>query len=124
MFEVQLDAEFDASHGIRLADGGYETPHRHGWRVQVTVRGAHTDSMGLLIDFNWLRQLLDSVLGSLRDSDLNEHPVLGPINPTAEHVARYIAEQLRPNLPLNVHLIRVTIGEAPGCRASYACDKT
>lgn len=123
MFEVQLDSEFVATHRVRLADGGYENAHSHTWPVRVSVRGQNTDSMGLLIDFNWLRQLLDHVLDTLRDTNLNEHPTLGPINPTAEHVARHIAEELRPALPLNVQLVRVTVGEAPGCWASYMPER-
>jgi len=123
MFEVQLGAEFVATHQIRLADGGYETLHHHRWTVQVAVRGPNTDPMGLLIDFHWLRQLLDHVLDPLRETNLNEHAVLGPINPTAEHVARYIAEQLKPALPLLVQLVRVTVGEAAGCWASFLPER-
>lgn len=123
MFEVQLDAEFSATHQLRLVDGGFEALHAHHWPVQVVVRGANTDSMGLLIDFHWLGQLLEQVIGPLRHTSLNDHPDLGALNPSAEHVARYIAEQLRPRLPLQVQLMRVTVGEAPGCWATYVPDR-
>lgn len=119
MFEVRLDAKFTARHRLQLADGGYEAEHDHTWPVQVVVCGHKTDGMGLLIDFNWLRQLINQVIEPLDGTDLNEHAELGPANPSAEHVARYIAEQLRPRLPLHVCLVRVTVGECSGCWASY-----
>lgn len=122
MFEVQLDVEFSATHQIRLADGGFESLHSHHWPVQVMVRGKNTDAMGLLIDFHWLGQLLEQIIGPLRHTNLNDHPELGPANPSAEHVARYIADSLRPKLPLHVQLVRVTVGEAPGCWATYRPD--
>jgi len=66
---------------------------------------------------------LDHALDPLRNTNLNDHPVLGAINPTAEHVARFIAEQLRSELPLHAQLVRVTVGEAPGCWASFLPDR-
>jgi 6-pyruvoyl-tetrahydropterin synthase len=123
MFEVRLDAEFDARHRLRLADGGYEAEHEHRWPVQVVVCGNKTDAMGLLIDFHWLRQLISQAIDPLRGKNLNEHAELGPASPSAEHVARYIAEKLRPKLPLHVMLKRVSVGECPGCWASYIPDR-
>ncbi len=119
MFEIQVDAEFSATHQLRLADGSHEALHAHHWPVQVAVRGQATDAMGVLIDFHWLGRMLEHVIGPLRHRNLNEHAELGPANPSAEHVARYIARRLAAELPAGVKLVRVTVGEAPGCWASY-----
>ncbi len=119
MFEVQVDGEFSATHQLRLPDGRCEPVHAHHWPVQVTVRAPATDAMGTVMDFHWLARLLEQVIAPLRHRNLNEHEELGPINPSAEHVARYIAAKLAPRLPEGVVLERVTVGESPGCRASY-----
>ena len=40
-------------------------------------------------------------------------------NPSAEHVALHIAEQIAPTLPAHVRLDRIEVTEAPGCVAAY-----
>jgi hypothetical protein len=43
-------------------------------------------------------------------------------NPTAELVARHVAEEVAGALPAGVRLGSVSIGEAPGCEAIYRPD--
>ena len=124
MFEVQIDGRFRAAHQLRLADGGVEPLHEHDWPVTVVVSGPRTGAAGCLVDFHRLADDLAAVLAPLDGGDLNEHAELGPANPSAEHVARYVAEQLARRLgdADGVRVARVTVGEAPGCRASYVPD--
>ncbi|MCG3180498.1 MAG: hypothetical protein BIFFINMI_02860 [Phycisphaerae bacterium] len=119
MYEVQIDAAFAATHQLRLADGSLEPLHGHDWPVTVVVAGPHTDAAGCLVDFHDLQKKLAGVLCPLEGTNLGEHPTLGPANPSAEHVARHIALELEAALGEGVRLVRVTVGEAAGCRASY-----
>jgi 6-pyruvoyl-tetrahydropterin synthase len=41
------------------------------------------------------------------------------VNPTAELVAQFIATRLASDLPPGVHVQSVSVGEAPGCTATY-----
>ncbi len=99
--------------------GQREETHAHVWRVRVSVRGGRLDSDGLLCDFHELEARLDAVLAGLRDRDLNETPPFDRVNPTAENVARHVAETLAATLPDGIAVSRVGVTEAPGCTATY-----
>jgi 6-pyruvoyltetrahydropterin/6-carboxytetrahydropterin synthase len=119
MFEVEVQSEFAAAHQLKLPDGSFEPMHGHNWPVTVEVEGPDTDAMGCLVDFHAIKAALDEVLSPLHNSNLNDHAELADENPSAEHVARFIARQLAGRLGKGVSLKRVTVGEAPGCRASF-----
>jgi len=53
--------------------------------------------------------------------DMNEHPGLAGISPSAEAVARYFFDEVRKGLGAEGRMLRrVRVWEAPGCSASYA----
>jgi 6-pyruvoyltetrahydropterin/6-carboxytetrahydropterin synthase len=121
MYEVSVQREFDATHAITMA-GERETPHGHTWRVQVVIAGRKLDEDGLLCDFHMIECELDRLIDAFRDRDLNQTPPFDRLNPTAEHIARYLAEALTEALPTHVTLDRVSVTEAPGCIATYRMD--
>ena len=116
MYELSVRRRFTATHSITIA-GVPETPHEHDWGVELVVAGRSLDADGLLCDFHDLERGLDEIVAAFRDRDLNATPPFDRINPTAEHVAKHIADALE--LPDGVTLSRVTVTEAPGCDASY-----
>ena len=118
MFELAVQRNFHAAHAITV-QGQREDTHQHHWQVSVTVTGDRLDADGLLCDFHELEASLDAVLAGLRDRDLNQTPPFDRVNPTAENVARHIAETLEPALPAAVSLSRVAVTEAPGCTATW-----
>ena len=118
MYEVTIERDFHADHAITVA-GEVEPTHGHDWHVTVVVSGEKLDEDGLLLDFHLLQERLDTILSSLRDRDLNRTGPFDRINPTAEHVARHLADTLTPALPGGVRLSRVDVTEAPGCTATY-----
>ena len=116
MFEPTVEREFHATHAITIA-GVPEVPHDHLWQVSVVVRGDHLDDDGLLCDFHEVERAIDAVIDPFKDGDLNTIPPFNTLNPTAEQVARYIAETIR--IPGGVELHSVSVTEAPACTATY-----
>ena len=121
MFELSVRAEFCAAHAI-LIGGQREMVHGHNWRVTATVMGPALDKEGLLCDFHLVERGLKEVIGPYDNGDLNRTAPFTDLNPTAENVARHIAESLGATLdsqirPAGVAWVRVT--EAPGCSITY-----
>jgi len=119
MYEISVTARFNATHHLRMPDGSVEPPHGHDWRVVVTCAGPRLDDCGLLLDFHALETRLGAILAEFRDADLNTAPALAGCNPSAEHVARHIAQRITANLPAGVSLTCVELEESPGCVARY-----
>lgn len=118
MYELVVERDFRATHAVTI-DGCPETPHDHTWHVSVAVAGPGLDAEGLLCDFHLLQRRLERILAPLEGRDLNRTPPFDHVNPTAEMVARHIADTLEPALPDGISLAAVSITEAPGCTAIY-----
>ncbi|MBN1343993.1 MAG: 6-carboxytetrahydropterin synthase [Phycisphaerae bacterium] len=121
-YHVSVEAEFSASHQLRVYDGSVEPMHGHRWHVWACMAGAELDEIDVLVDFVHVESILDDVLAGYRDRHLNDLPCFGQTNPSAENVARSIFESLREALDRPELLTRVTVSEAPRCRASYGVD--
>ena len=122
MFELTVQAEFCAAHAIVIA-GQRETVHGHNWRVSATVAGPSLDADGLLCDFHLVEAALREVIGPYHNADLNRVAPFTDVNPTAENVARHIAEglsdRLKGRVPAAVGVAWVRVTEAPGCSTTY-----
>jgi len=116
-FEITISRHFSASHHLRLYDGRIEKHHRHEWQVKVTVGAAQTDSIGIVMDFHKLERLLDAVLAGFQNRRLNDHRAFSSDNPSAENVARFVAQSLA--LPAGVELRAVEVCETPTNSAIY-----
>ncbi|MBX3404831.1 MAG: 6-carboxytetrahydropterin synthase [Phycisphaeraceae bacterium] len=122
MYEITVNDEFCAAHAI-IIRGERERLHGHNWRVSVTIGGAGLDGDGLLLDFHALERIVREVIAPFRDQNLNETPPFDRMNPTAEQVARHIADSvdrgIRPLVPAGVRVAAVRVTEAPGCSVVY-----
>ena len=123
MFELSIETEFAAAHAI-LMGGQREPLHGHNWRVTVTISGPSLDREGLLCDFHLVESSLRDITGRWHNRNLNDTPPFSTgLNPTAEHIARQIANDLSGALagrvPAEVRVSAVRITEAPGCAATY-----
>ena len=119
-FALEVECEFAAAHAIILM-GERERLHGHNWRVVVSVAGDRLDGEELLCDFHAVERMLGAIVAPFRDGNLNDTPPFDRINPTAEAVARHVAERLSLELARNspsVHLEWVRVTEAPRCTAS------
>ncbi|MCH2145558.1 MAG: 6-carboxytetrahydropterin synthase [Phycisphaerales bacterium] len=118
VFELTLSSSFSAAHAL-VIKGVREPVHGHDWQVEATFRGDSLDEDGLLLDFHALEADLEAVIGPFRTSDLNASPAFRDLNPSAEEVARLIGRQLLDRLPGHVSLARISVTEAPGCKAAW-----
>ena len=118
MYLVRIERTFSAAHAITMG-GVPERLHGHDWRVGATFAGASLDADGLLVDFHAVERALDAIVGRFRNRSLNETAPFDRVNPTAELVAQYIAVELGAAAPRGVRVHSVSVGEAPGCTATY-----
>lgn len=116
-FEITITADFSASHQLRLYDGSLEPLHGHNWHIIVTVSSPRLDAIGVVMDFHELQRLLRAITDPMHNRHLNDLPAFAARNPSAEHVALHIAEQLK--LPGDVALESVEAWETPDCRARW-----
>ena len=120
MYEVTVDRVFCAAHAISVR-GEREPTHGHEWRVRVGVGGQELDEDGILCDFHALERRLDDVIAPFQDCDLNRTPPFDRVSPTAERIARHLAEAIV--LPEGLTLLSVGVTEAPGCVAVYRPER-
>jgi 6-pyruvoyltetrahydropterin/6-carboxytetrahydropterin synthase len=121
VFEVAYETTFCATH--RLTDGGrpIEPLHGHDWRVEAVAAGESLDKIGVVVDFEHLKEAVSEVAARFHYKDMNEHPAFQGQSTSAELVARYFFEEVRKGLgPEGGLLRRVRVWEAPGCSATYA----
>lgn len=143
---------FSAAHFVTFQDGECEALHGHNYRVSITLE-APLDPGGYVIDFTLLKSILRSVLCRLDHKMLiaAENPlleilectsevtvryrdrrwifprgecVLLPLaNTTVELLASWIAEQVKPLLPVEfasrLSGLAVEVEETPGQSSTY-----
>lgn len=118
MYRVTVSTTFTATHAVTV-QGVDETPHHHEWKAEVVLEGPSLDADGLLVDFLEVERNLKRVIEPLDGSNLNKIDTLGGANPSAEHVALYVGEQMNKQVCDSVRIQSVTITEAPNCQATY-----
>ena len=121
-FHIQVTHEFCAAHSIVLL-GKPEPIHGHNFRVTATIAGSSLDAEGLLCDFHLVEQTLTQICQPFTNANLNDTPPFDHLNPTAEHIARHIANELAAKLDDSLapraRVQSVSITEAPNCLATY-----
>ena len=125
MYELTVRTRFAAAHRIEDYQGPCHRVHGHTWLIEATVLGPQLNRLGMLVDFQELKRLLNNIIDELDHQNLNElEPFVsgGEKSPTAENLARYIFERLKPEIntmqrDLRVGLVRVW--ESPDASAVY-----
>ncbi|MGC1090127.1 MAG: 6-carboxytetrahydropterin synthase, partial [Candidatus Acidiferrum sp.] len=72
MFQVSVEETFSAGHALRGYKGKCENVHGHNYRVRVTLEGPQLDSIGLLVDFTRLKQIIREIMGRLDHQFVND----------------------------------------------------
>ncbi len=120
MFEISKESWFSAAHNLRGYGGKCEELHGHNWRVRLTVRAEKLDHLGMVVDFKILSSVLSEILSRLDHHFLNEVEPFDKLNPSAEHIARFIAEEAHMRLSdERVAINRCEVWESEGSRATY-----
>jgi 6-pyruvoyltetrahydropterin/6-carboxytetrahydropterin synthase len=120
VFEVYVKSHFSAAHSLREYKGNCARVHGHNWMVEVFVRCAELDELGIGIDFRDIKAAVKEVLVGLDHCDLNDLPEFAEKNPTSENIARFLYRELSKRLDThNIHVSKVKVSETPGAGAFY-----
>jgi 6-pyruvoyltetrahydropterin/6-carboxytetrahydropterin synthase len=119
VYRVQVRRHFDAAHALRGYQGPCERLHGHRWQVVVCAERVSLDELGLALDFGVLKRELDGVLAQFDHTNLNETPPFDALNPSSEHIARVIYEQMRARLP-EAGIVAVEAWESPDAWVTYS----
>lgn len=107
---------FEAAHFLPHVPEGHRCRrmHGHSYRVELTLEGDTDPHTGWVVDFFEVEAAFQPLLRRLDHYCLNE--VEGLENPTAENIAVWIWDRVRPVLP-QVAVVRVY--ETPHSWAEY-----
>ena len=120
MWEISQETCVAAAHQLRFAPGEGERLHGHNWRIKAVVRAKELDKSGFVLDFNHLGKVLRDLVEPYEHVFLNEIAPFDDVNPTAENIARVVADNLASKLDDDrVKVARVEVWENDTCAATY-----
>ncbi len=120
MFEISVKSRFSSAHHLKGYVGACQNPHGHNWEVEVFLRGTQLNKLGMLMDFGQIKAALGKILAGLDHRDLNRLKTFRRLNPTSEHLAKYIFDALNEVFAAETFWVqRVRISESPETSASY-----
>lgn len=119
MYEVTVRQGFAAAHFLRGYEGADEPLHGHNFEVVVVARAEALDPAGCAVDFCWIEERVRAIVRPFDHASLNDLPAFRERSPSAEAIARHIADALAPDLPRGVRLARVEVWETDRAGAAY-----
>jgi 6-pyruvoyltetrahydropterin/6-carboxytetrahydropterin synthase len=102
---------FEAAHWLPNVPEGHKCGklHGHSYRVQLTVEGPVDDTLGWVLDYADIKKAFQGWYEIFDHKCLND--IGGLHNSTAENLAIFIADQMKPKLP---GLVSVIVNETAG----------
>ena len=95
-------------------------PRSLGNLVHSVLRARELDKSGFVVDFNHLGTVLRNLVEPYEHVFLNEVAPFDDLNPTAENIARVVADDLAARLDDGrVRVVRVEVWENDTCCAIY-----
>lgn len=120
MYEIAIRSHFDSAHYLRGYGGRCENLHGHRWQVEVGLRAAELNDIGLAFDFTELKRLVNELMKRFDHVCLNDVEPFTQINPSTENIARTICEYVEGAIDdERVAVDRVTVWESPDSWATY-----
>ena len=114
MYEIGVNAQFEAAHRLAGDFGPATRLHGHTYRLEVVARGERLQVDGTLYDLGRLRESVEGIAAALHYRDLDDVPGLSGANTTAEAVADYCWQRIAPSLQGHgLHSLLVRIWESP-----------
>ncbi|OGP67291.1 MAG: 6-carboxytetrahydropterin synthase QueD [Deltaproteobacteria bacterium RBG_16_44_11] len=124
MYEVTIIKSFSAAHILSQVGGKCEELHGHNFKVELTLGAPVLNQSGLLIDFRLVKKWLGEIMDELDHKHLNEISYFAGINPSAENVAKYIAEKIAPAAKAaRVKVTRVKVWESENAAVTYVSEE-
>jgi 6-pyruvoyltetrahydropterin/6-carboxytetrahydropterin synthase len=131
MYRVTRALSFCYGHRLLHHPGKCVHLHGHNARAVLTLESDTLDALGMVVDFQVLREHIGSWIDSTLDHRMilhREDPALPALrelgepvhvvdfNPTAENLARLLFERARA---VGLPIVEVELWETPTCKASY-----
>ena len=116
MYKITKKLEVAGAHKLELP---YESKcsnlHGHNWIITVELQSEELTEYGMVMDFTHIKKLIHEPLDH---SYIND--VIPGINPTAENIAKWIADRLTGEFDgIYVVCTRVEVEESPNNTAIY-----
>lgn len=125
MWEISNETVVGAAHRLRIANGEGERLHGHNWRIKATVRAKELDRAGFVVDFARLGKTLRDLVEPYEHVFLNEIAPFDDVEPTAENIARVVADGLAAQLDDDrVQVHKVEVWETDVCGATFYRSQT
>jgi len=120
---LSAEATFAAAHTLPGVDMCARM-HGHNWRVRVTVRvaAARLDATGMGLDFRDLERFAREATSEFEHRYLNDLPAFQDRPPTAETLARVVAERIAAAVTghaSGAEVAEVELWETPLFKVSY-----
>jgi 6-pyruvoyltetrahydropterin/6-carboxytetrahydropterin synthase len=119
MYRISVYDYFSSAHQLKGYEGKCEEIHGHNWKVEIEVEGKGLDTIGMLIDFKDLKNILKDVIDELDHKMLNDIEAFKDINPSSELIARFIHNRIKGELPPGVDILSTSVWESENSKAIY-----
>lgn len=119
MYYIRVKGDFSSAHRIVGYNGKCGFVHGHRWEVVVEVSVKKLNGLGMAIDFAYLKDKLQTILEMLDHKYLNDLEPFKKANPTAENLAKYIFDSLKPAVSDNYEMVSVEVFESPTSSVRY-----
>ena len=96
-FSVRVEARFESAHYLREYRGISEPLHGHSYKVEadLAARSGGIDGDAIAVDFVSAKRKLEVLARRLDYACINDVPPFTEINPSAENIASWFAEELQ-----------------------------
>ena len=118
MYFVKVKTDFSSAHTLRGYPGKCENMHGHNWHLEVVVKSEKLGSTGMIVDFKELKNAVKEVTSDLDHHYLNDLDYFKEKNPTSEHIAKYVSDNLMKNRP-DIAVHSITVWETSTSCATY-----
>lgn len=121
-FSVRVEARFEAAHYLREYRGISEPLHGHSYKVEadLAARGGGLDADAIAVDFVSAKRKLESIAKKLDYGCINDVPPFTDINPSAENIAEWLANELQRAVDdENAVVTAITLWEGPLNSVTY-----
>ena len=120
MYTLAVTRDFVARHYLVGSEWGAENQlHSHHYRVEVQLEGGHLDEHGYLVDIVAVEAHLEELVAYFRDQTLNDLPEFAGLNPSIEHFARILCQEILNRVKEPLDAVRVQIWENDIAWAAY-----
>ncbi len=120
IYEIYVKDHFSAAHALKGYKGNCSRLHGHNWIIEVFIKCRELNSIGIGMDFREIKKKLKQVLKKFDHANLNEISAFAGVNPTSEHIAKIIYEELSSQINTDsIKVSKVKVCETPGCGSSY-----